>query len=68
MNAAFEVSVTRQDTGADQVAFLHCGGDFRLERPGVANTGGAAIADRLKSKCVEIIVERRLLEIIGYDL
>jgi hypothetical protein len=65
---ALEVAVARQDRGRDQVALGDGLGNLRLERAGVADAGGAAIAHEVEADGVEIFLQIGGLEIGGHDL
>jgi hypothetical protein len=43
-------------------------GDRRIERAGVADTGGAAVAGQVEAERIEIALDIRLFQIVGHDL
>ena len=56
VHPALEVAVARQHRGRDQVALLHRLRDLLGQRPGVADAGGAAVADQVEAERVEILL------------
>ena len=67
-DASFEIAIARQDRGGDQIILVDRLGDRRRERAGIADAGGAAIADEVEPHRVQILGQPRLVEIIGHDL
>jgi len=55
MHAAVEVAIAREYRAADQVGGFDGRGDFRLERAGIADAGGAAVAHQIKADAGELI-------------
>ena len=68
VHPAFEVPVARQNRGHRQVAFIDGVGDRFRQGAGIADTGGAAIADKIEAKRIEIVLQARLFEIIADHL
>ncbi len=68
VDAAFEVAVAGQHRGGDQIVLVDRFGDFLRQRPGVADAGGAAEADQVEAERVEILLQARLLVIVGDHL
>jgi hypothetical protein len=54
IDAALEIAVARQHRGDHQIALLDRAGDRLGQRPGIADAGGAAIADEVEAELVEI--------------
>ena len=67
-DAAFEVTVAGQHGGDGQIVGVDGLGDFRQQRAGVADAGGAAEADQLVAERVEIILQAGGLQIVGHAL
>ena len=67
MNASLEVAVAGKDRGTDEIALLDRLFDRGVERAAVADTGGAAVADRFKTEFVEFGLESGGLEVVGHD-
>jgi hypothetical protein len=64
VNAGFEVAVAREDGGSDEVVLDDGGFDLGRERAGVADAGGAAVANDLEAELVEVGLEAGGLEVI----
>ena len=67
VDAGFEVAVSGKDGGGDDVLGFHDILDAGVERAGVADAGGAAVADGLEAELVELYLEAGLVEVIGDD-
>lgn len=67
MDAGLEVPVAGEDGGADEVALVNGFFDGGVERSGVADTGGAAVADGLESELIEFLLKICGLKVIGDD-
>ena len=65
MDAGFEVAVARQDRGGHQVVLHHSLLDLGVERTGVADAGGAAVADSLEAQLVEVGLQTGLVQVVG---
>ena len=57
----------RKHRGHDQVLFGDGVGDLSGQRAGVADAGGAAVADQVKAQLVQIRRQAGLLQILGHD-
>src|SRR3546814_4173640 len=57
-----------QHRGDRDVAFLDGLGDRRVERSGVADAGGAAVADQLEAESVEVFLQARGHQVVGDHL
>ncbi len=66
-NAAFEVAVSAEHGDGDEAVRLDRVGDVGGQRAGVADAGGAAVADHLKTKRVEVGHESGLDVVVGDD-
>ena len=53
MHAAFEVAIAGEHRGGDDIAGLDARGNFRLQRAGIADAGGAAVADDIEADGLE---------------
>ena len=67
MNAGFKVAVAGQHGRHDQIVLGDGLFQMRLQRAGVADTGGAAVADGLKAQPVQIGRQAGLVQILGDD-
>ena len=67
MHAGFEVAVPGEHGGGDDVLAFDDIFNARIKRAGVADAGGAAVADGLKAELVEFDLEAGLGEVIGHD-
>src|SRR5260370_16440213 len=65
MHPRFEVAVPRQYRGRNQIEFVDCFLDLRMQWSGVANAGGATVANEIKSELIEIFLQSGFVEIIG---
>src|SRR5262249_14453528 len=68
VDAALEIPVSRKNRGCNQIVLAHRRGDRIGQGPGIADAGGAAIADKIETELVEILLKTRSLEIFGDDL
>ena len=68
MDAALEVAVARQHRGDHEIAFIHSLGDRVGQRAGVADAGGAAVADQIEAERLEIVHEAGLAQVVGHHL
>ena len=66
VHAGFEVAVPGEHGGGDDVFALHHVFDALVEGAGVADAGGAAVADGLETKLVEFGLEAGLVEVIRH--
>ena len=64
VHAAGEVTVARQHGHRDDAALLDRLGHLRHQRAGVADAGGAAIADDVEAERVQVVDEAGALEIV----
>ena len=67
MHAGLEVAVPGEHGGGDDVLAFDDIFNASVERAGVADAGGAAVADGLEAKLVELDLEAGLGEVIGHD-
>lgn len=67
MDARLKVAVAGQHGGADDVVFLHGLFQFRVQGAGVADAGGAAVADGFKAEGVQGGLESVRGEVVGSD-
>ena len=67
VDAGFEVAVTREHRGGDEVAGLDGAFDVSVERAGVADTGRTTVADEVEAELVEVRRELRLVEVVSDD-
>jgi hypothetical protein len=68
VHPALEVAVAREHRGRDEIGLLHRLRDVLGQRPGIADAGGAAVADEVEAERVEILGEPRGVEIFRHDL
>ena len=67
MDARLEVPVAGEHCGCDQIIVGDGLLDLGIQRPGVPDTCGAAVADGLEAECVEVGLEACLFQIGGDD-
>src|SRR5678816_352685 len=67
MNPAFEVPVTGQHRGGDEIAGLDAIGDRFGERTAVADTSRATIADQVKADIFESGQQTTVLQIFRHN-
>ena len=60
VDARLEIPVAGEYGGCDQIVVSDGLLDLGIQRAGVADTGGAAVADSLESECVEVGLKPRL--------
>ena len=65
-DASLEVAVAREHRDRDEVVLGDRRAELGLDRPGVADAGGAAVADEVEADFVEILLQPGRLE-IGRD-
>ena len=65
MHACFEISVSRKHRSGNQVEFVDRLLDIRMERSRIANAGGTAVANQIKSELIEVLLQSGFVEIIG---
>jgi len=68
MNAPFEISISREHRGGDDIARFDGSGNLRLQRARVADASHAAISRHVEAHGGIIIEELSLGEIVGDDL
>ena len=68
VDAALEIAVAGEHRGGHQILIVDGLGDFRRERSGIADAGGAAEADEIVAELVEILLQAGLVEILGDHL
>ena len=67
VDARLEVAVAGEDAGGDEIVLGDGLVDDRIERAGIADAGGAAVADDLEAELVEVGLQAGLVEVIGDD-
>ena len=67
MDAGFEVAVSREDAGGDEIIGGDGVFDGGVEWSTIADAGGATVADGLEAELIEIGLEARFGEVIGDD-
>ena len=67
VDAGFEVAVSREDAGGDEIIGSDGVFDGGVEWSTIANAGGATVADGLEAELIEIGLEARFGEVIGDD-
>ena len=68
MHAAFKVTVTREHRRYGKVVLADHLRYFIGQRPGVADTGGAAVTHQVEAQLVQAVGQASLFQIIGYHL
>ena len=68
IDPALEVAVARQHRRYMQVPFVDRGGDGLGQRPGIADTGRAAVADQIEAEGVQVRLQAGGFQIVGHDL
>ena len=68
VDPALEVAVAGEHRGDGEVVVVDGLGDLLRQRAGVADAGGAAVADEVEADLVEVRGEPRLVEVVGDDL
>jgi hypothetical protein len=68
VHPALEVAVAGQNRAGDQVVVVDGLGNRRVERAGVADAGGAAIAGQVEAERIEILLDIGLFQIVGHHL
>ena len=68
MHAALEIAVAGQHGDGDQLVVLDGFGDGVVERAGIADAGGAAVADRIEAERVKVGSQESLVEIFRHHL
>ena len=67
MDAGLEVAVSGEHAGRDDVLGFDDVFDPFVERAGVTDAGGAAVADGLETEFVEFLLEAGFGEVVGDD-
>ena len=65
VDAAFEVAVAREHRGHGQVVLGNAAGHRLGQRAGVADAGGAAVADHVETQLLQIVEHACLAQVIG---
>ena len=68
VDPALEVPVARQHGDHGEVALVDPGRDLLGQRPGVADAGGAAVADQVVAQLLQVRPEAGPLVVVGDDL
>ncbi len=67
VDARLEIAVAGKHGCGDQIIFHHGILDGRVQRAGIANAGGATVADEIETKLVEERLQAGLVQIIADD-
>src|SRR5690606_20264027 len=67
-DATLEVAVTGEHCGDGEVVVVDRGRNLFDERTRVTDADGAAVADRVEPEAFQVLVEARLLVVVGDDL
>ena len=67
-DAALEIAVARKDRRSDQVIVVDRLADRLGQRPRIADAGGAAIADQVEAKRIQVFAKATGIQIIGHHL
>ena len=67
MHAGLEIAVAGEDAGSDEIGLGDGFVDDGIERAGIADAGGATVADDLEAELVEVGLQAGLVEVIGDD-
>ncbi len=65
VHAALEVAVARQHRSHHQVPGGDAGADFHRQRAGIADAGGAAVADHVEAQLLQVIQHPGLFQVVG---
>ncbi len=68
VDPAFEVAVAREHRGDGEVVGLDGLGDLGVQRTGVADAGGAAVADDVEAELLQVRGQARLVVVVGDNL
>ena len=68
VDAAFEIAVAGQHRRGDQILVVDGLGNLRRQRSRIADAGGAAEANEIVAELVEVLLQARLVEILGDHL
>ena len=68
IDAAFEIAVAGEHRGGDEIVLADRFRDRLRQRAGIADAGGAAIADEIEAELVEILLQAGGFEIFGDHL
>ena len=68
IDAALEIAVARQHRRGDQIVLGDRRRNLRRQRAGIADAGGAAVADEVEAELVERLLQAGGFEIVGDDL
>ena len=61
MHAGFEIAIAGKDRGGDKIVFGNGFINRRGQRAGIANAGGAAVADEIEAELVEVWLQAGLV-------
>ena len=67
-NSPLEVAVARQHGGGHQIAFVDRGRNRRIQRAGIADAGGAAVAHEVETNGVKIFLQPGSVQIFRHHL
>ena len=67
MDARLEVAIAGKDGGGDEIELVDRFFNPRVERTGVADAGGATVADDVEAELVEIGLQPGFRQVIGDD-
>jgi hypothetical protein len=68
VHPALEIAVARQHRGGDQIIVVDGLRDRRIQRAGVADAGGAAVAHQVEAQGVQILLQAGGRQIVGDHL
>src|SRR4029450_2119292 len=68
LDTSLEIAVAAQNRGHDQISCVHFGRHVVRERPTVADTRRAAIADQAEAELLEVRQESRHSKVFGHHL
>ena len=67
VDAAFEVAIAAEHADGDEAVGFDGVGDVGGQRAGVADAGGAAVADGVEAELVEVLREAGFVVVVGDD-
>ena len=61
VNARFEIAIARKDRGGDEIVFANRFVNGCRERTGIADAGGATVADEVEAELVQVGLQARFV-------